>query len=143
MVTSVDDNNIKPALWKLFTPLFLGAVAPILIYHTIGLSGKNLTIELSFVAVVFIVCSIVSCWLLPYNVRDVVVKLFIGIAVGMMVNSIIDLYFFHYDRNLIPFEILLMWIMAALPIALGSVFGCWLFLLSTRAKQNDGKESNT
>jgi hypothetical protein len=137
MDASVNIKQKLSVMRTLFTPFILGAVAPILIYRTLGFEGKNLTQELIFVAIIFGVFSMGSCMILPYQVREVIIFLYIGIAVGIVIDSTIDLYFFHRDRNLFPFEILYIWIIAALPVIVGSVLGCWFGLHVNRTKKTD------
>ena len=115
------------ALRTLFIPLLLGAVAPILIYRTLGWEG-SLTIGLSFIAVVFGALSFVSCWLLPRRLLAVIVLLYAGMTIGMLIDATIDFFYFQRDRNLIPFEVIFIWVVAAIPVAVGSLLGRWFGL---------------
>ena len=45
-----------------------------------------------------------------------------GIVLGVIIDVTLDFFIRHYDRNLFPFEIIMWWIFAPLPILAGVVF---------------------
>ena len=45
-----------------------------------------------------------------------------GIVLGVIIDVTLDFFLRHYDRNLFPFEIIMWWIIAPLPILAGFVF---------------------
>lgn len=119
---------------KLVTPLILGMAAPIFIYRTLGWNFSDISSALAFSVLVLGSFSGFACWLLPRRIAAVIALFYAGIPIGMIVDALFDFTFFHIDRNLLPFEILVMWAVAVIPIALGSVLGRWLRLRSERTK---------
>ena len=72
----------------LLTPFLLGVAAPTVVYRTLGWEGGNLVLGLVVIALVFSTASIVSCWLLPRRAQAVIVLLYVGITLGMLIDSL-------------------------------------------------------
>jgi|SRR5687768_42654 len=60
-----------------------------------------------------------------------------GIAVGVLVDVVVDFVLFARDRNLFPFEVVYWWLLGALPIAFGMIVG----QLLTRRRKISGAGS--
>jgi hypothetical protein len=61
-----------------------------------------------------------------------------AIAPGVFVDVIMDFYLRHYDRNLFPFEILMWWVFAPLPLLTGIMLARIFFTF----KEKNGNRSN-
>jgi cytosine/uracil/thiamine/allantoin permease len=102
----------------------LGAMAPIVINRSLELAGT--ANDVPFLAVsglVFGVVGVLSAYLIRAPVWVVAILVYGGIAIGILIDSIIDQFAFSKDRNLFPLEIVAMWTIALVPVAAGLLFG--------------------
>jgi hypothetical protein len=86
--------------------------------------------------VVALVIFVISGWLLEYTapmntkfkdrIKHIGIFCF-ALAPGVFIDAMIDFYFRHYDRNLFPFEIIMWWVFAPLPLLAGMTIGRGFF----------------
>jgi hypothetical protein len=95
--------------------------------------------------VVALVVFMVIGWLLEYtapmNTKFKGIIKYTGIfcfamAPGVFVDVTADFFLRHYDRNLFPFEIIMWWVFAPLPLLAGIMIGCGFF--EFKEKSNNG-----
>ena len=55
----------------------------------------------------------------PHKKISLIVCAYVGIVVGVIIDVNLDFFLRHYDRNLFPFEIIMWWIFAPIPLLAG------------------------
>lgn len=55
----------------------------------------------------------------PQRKISLIVCAYVGIVVGVIIDVNLDFFLRHYDRNLFPFEIIMWWIFAPIPLLAG------------------------
>lgn len=55
----------------------------------------------------------------PRKKISLIVCAYVGIVVGVFIDVNLDFFLRHYDRNLFPFEIIMWWIFAPIPLLTG------------------------
>jgi hypothetical protein len=110
------------------SPFFVALIAGILaitginnISRLLGIWGSD---GIYIVALfVFLIMGMALAYFAPQT-RSKIVLIFcayVGIVLGVTIDATLDFFLRHYDRNLFPFEIVLWWIIAPLPLLVGVI----------------------
>ncbi len=131
-MTSNELNNHKPQTKKrgLWLPFILGALA-VISFDLVNMIGRLLghshpTFPIGIAPFVFICFSAFSSFRLPSrSLPAVSLMFFLGIPMGIIIYIITDAVFFSYQHTLWPFEIIIWWAVAAIPVPIGILLGSY------------------
>jgi hypothetical protein len=135
---TADRSHSTATLWL---AVVAGVASPILINNisrSLGVWGGN---GVYFVALlVFLLLGWFVAYHIPVYATLAGFIAFGSIAVGVVVDVALDWFLRAYDRNLWPFEIVMWWAFAPVPMILGAIVGR---LFATRKEQrNRDREGN-
>ncbi|MBX3646147.1 MAG: hypothetical protein KF766_00550 [Rhodocyclaceae bacterium] len=121
MSTAIDpviaEHSANGGLWL---PFALGIAAPIVTYRTLKIFDiEEMSAIFLIGALVFGACAAFSRKRLPRRSWSIATLIYLGVPIGTLVDVSVDSFLFDNDRNLFPFEIVLWWVIAAIPILIG------------------------
>jgi hypothetical protein len=110
--------------WQKLVPLLVGIAIPIAAYRLPQVLGLASEAGIVIAAVIlFLIGGIAASWISPGRLWAVGLLLLAGVPIGTLVDVIVDWFVFSHDRNMFPFEIVQWWILGAIPVALGVMWG--------------------
>jgi len=122
--------------------IIAGLIASIIINNiSRWLNVWNSLWGLAVAFVVFVVMGLMIEYTAPTDTKFKKIIQYVGIALaaiapGVIVDVALDFFVRHYDRNLFPFEIIMWWVFAPLPLMAGVLLARGLFEFKT--KDNNG-----
>lgn len=114
-------------------PIIAGLVAPRLISNisrSVGVWSDSRLYIVAFI-VFFFLGFILACFVHRYTLWAGAIAV-VSLAIGVPIDAMLDLHSRNFDRNLWPFEIVIWWVFAPVPIIFG-IFIAKAFLKLKRA----------